>query len=470
MPSFLVEPGEYSCEWFVDGHRYPGELDVRGNRFPHLTIYDLPAPDGVIRLPSQEREYERLVGRLRTNHDVVLSDVGLHLWLPGRLTGGAAHAIIGLGVDQVADDRYDRVDIQISGLDEFFGTVPLRDWQWPKLPEEEQRYSVTVNPDAFFKWDEECDGVEIECGYDRSLPLNHFRFELAFAPSVTFRAPGGLAIADWMQQWLQPLLEIVSFATRSSQRVGWLRAASGTGRERVDGAIFGPGIAQTQYQAAADARLSTRPPIFTLVRPKGSLPSLLREWRTLRTGASAFLELYVTAQSDLPARARFLFLIQALEALHGSEAEVEDQASQARFKTRREEVIAEVERLGLNPRHKRFLRDKWAKRMPDDLARRLTELIRQLPAPVRDDLEHQDMSVILGRLNEDAPDERGFETLPERLRALRNQLSHGRRSYTDAELRPWLRAVETISEAHVLRLLGFVEDDITQALTKPQQT
>jgi hypothetical protein len=54
-----------------------------------------------------------------------------------------------------------------------------------------------------------------------------------------------------------------------------------------------------------------------------------------------------------------------------------------------------------------------------------------------------------------------FET---QVRVLRNRLSHGTHNYEDDALQPWVRALETICRAHLLRLLEFPEPAVEAAL------
>lgn len=49
----------------------------------------------------------------------------------------------------------------------------------------------------------------------------------------------------------------------------------------------------------------------------------------------------------------------------------------------------------------------------------------------------------------------GAKTLAAQLEKLRNQLSHGDRTYEESELLPWVRAAEVMCRAHLMRLLGF---------------
>src|SRR5205085_517626 len=114
-------------------------------------------------------------------------------------------------------------------------------------------------------------------------------------------------------------------------------------------------------------------PLFTLHALPLPLPQLVASWRDLRASANPFVELYglTLFQRDLPARARFLYLVQALEALHGYEHQAKDEERAEEFKKERLAVIAEAETAGLAAESVKFLRDKPL----DSLDRRLRELV-----------------------------------------------------------------------------------------------
>jgi hypothetical protein len=77
-----------------------------------------------------------------------------------------------------------------------------------------------------------------------------------------------------------------------------------------------------------------------------SLPDLVTKWRTLEQDGNPFMELFglTLRQADLPARARYLYLVQALEALHSYENRTEDEQAQAAFEQRRAEVLTRCQR------------------------------------------------------------------------------------------------------------------------------
>jgi hypothetical protein len=306
--------------------------------------------------------------------------------------------------------------------------------------------------------------MSVVCSYARQFPLHKYRFELAFAPVVEFVADNPLTLDEWVTRWLQPLVDVASLASGDPQRLAWLTVHSGTGREETSGVVFGGGIAQAPYRAGYDDewRRSGRRPLFTFATLPVQLPVLLRRWRRLGSGESPFVALYRLAllDPDLPLRARYLYLIQALEALHGHENRAKEEKAQRRFAADREQYIVEIERLGVDPSRVKFLKANWSNRKQISLASRLSDLVKRLPAPVRGRLQQPEMASIASELQT----EHQATVLHEQLGVLRNDLSHGRRSYPDADLRPWVECVDLICRAHLLRLLGFNDAAIVAAV------
>jgi hypothetical protein len=167
-------------------------------------------------------------------------------------------------------------------------------------------------------------------------------------------------------------------------------------------------------------------------------------------------------QPDLPPRARFLYLIQALEARHSFTTHAADAKAQRAFATRREQVVEAAARAGLALDDLRFLKAEWSKRRTDSLERRLLALLNELPPPVRQSTESDArLDPIRSQL---VAADANATTFQAQLRVLRNQLSHGDRNYPDYELEPWVAVVETICRAQLLALLGFPASNIEEAL------
>jgi hypothetical protein len=270
-----------------------------------------------------------------------------------------------------------------------------------------------------------------------------------------------------------PMLHLATLATRTPQRLSWLTVSTApvgaTGKERgrhPSGVVFGSGIDQLPYEAdyLEEWRKPENRPLFTLASIPVPLPALLRRWVAVEGDDNPFMELYGQAlrHGDLPQRARFLYLIQALEALHGYERAEADRQVQREFEVRRSEVIKDLETVQLPDGVLSFIRDNWSKHKLDNLDRRLRELIRLLPRGVRERLAPPAGGEVAARLAAG-----GEKDLPGQLRQLRNDLSHGSQNYEDRSLRAWVDIGETLCRAHALRLLGFDDEDVERGLAPP---
>lgn len=478
LPKLPTQPGEYAAEWFVDERAIPGELSLQPNRSPEARLFG----DVVPRDWSQGggfpegHTFDRIAGRLRSGQDVVLTDAHVSIWFIKRSLGSARHAVVGLHVAAVAGDAFHRARFQLTGLDLLFGVPPIKSVTWPGEGRArlEGEYAIETNPEAHQEWVDDEAGVTVECTYDLQFPLSsgHEHY-VAFAPVISIVSDEPLTVDRWVNEWAMPLLRLATLATRQPQVLSWLtvstapRAISHDEQGRsATGTVFGSGITQEPYEAEYrdEWRGRENRPLFTLATIPMSLPALVRTWRRLERDENPFMELFGLAlrRTDLPGRARYLYLVQALEALHSYEHSAEDEQAHARFERRRAEVLDVLAAVELPPGTLRFIKDGWSKRRPDSLDRRLRGLIDHLPEPIRVPLREGPAGDVLTPLTTDGP--QPVETL---LSRLRNDLSHGNRNYDDPSLRPWVSLVETMCRAHALRLLGFDDGAIIRGLAAP---
>ena len=473
FPKLSLEPGRFAAEWHVDGRPIAGELQTEANRPPQLILFDHGGDWSQGREIPEEHTYKRITGTLRSNEDVVLTDVTILIWVPGHGTGSARHAVVGLGIAGVTNDRYTAIELQITGAELLFGTQPIKSVAFPRdnATHLKGTFSAEGNPESSHHWEDGDGGLTIDCSYSVQSSLNDpFRHELIFAPIVRFTSANPLTLDEWVELYVTPLLRVASLATRAPQRLSWLRVeapaperqqAIGT---RLIGAVFGSGIDQAPYQAeyrSEEWHDPDRRPLFTLAGLPLSFLDVLRRWRELARGENPFVELYSQAmlRTDLPLRARYLYLIQALEGLHAYEHRDEEDESQQRFEVKRTAALDALTRSGVEADTIKFIRQKWSKRMIDSLDRRIGELVSALPDRVGETLAQPEIAGLAAELAA-----RGATTLGDQLRVLRNDLSHGVRNYDNATLRPWVQTAETLCRGHALRLLGFEPQHIEAAL------
>ncbi len=474
FPNPGFEPGEYALEWLVGkNRRFSGDVALAPRRRPKIDLYGRfrrprrnHAGQLVYSLPGAEVNVPRLVGQLRSNEEVVVIDAVLSEWFPERYQGFGRWAIVGLEVASVPGDRYGHVSFQISDADLWFGVAPIAKLNWPKPKSATKTYSATLDRAARRVWRDTWNGIIVDFGYLHSYSLNFYRFGLTFAPVFDLTSREPLTLDEWRDQWIAPLIDLASIATKRPQTLSWLTVHHGTGRTRVSGTVFTWGVHQSPYAAHFDNewRLnSERRPLFRLAELPVTPMKLVRNWRGLQAGDDPFVELYRAAlfQLDLPPRARYLHLIQALEARHSYANRDADAKAQLAFEARREQVVEAAAKAGLATNDLRFLKDEWSKRRSDSLERRLVPILNELPPRVRQTMESDThLDTIRKQLIADA----GATTFQAQLRVLRNQLSHGDRNYPDYDLAPWVAAIETLCRAQLLALLGFPSPAIEKAL------
>lgn len=478
FPKLAIAPGDYSVEWSLGDRWVPGEVELEPNRPPRIVVFgDIEERDwsrgGAF---PQEDEYDHLVGRLRSGQDIVVTDVHASTWLPRRVSGSGRHAVVGLNIGEVDGNAYSRIRFQLTDLDMFFGVAPIESVSWPQHPEEpgSHTYAVQVNPAADHEWLDDADDLRVTCSYDRRFTIsNAHRHEVAFAPVISIACRTPLTVDQWVDRWVMPALRVATLATRKLQRLSWMTVST-TGLDPTDeerfrspsGVVFGGGISQSPYEAEYldEWRLEENRPLFTLATIPMPLPALLTTWRALQSSDNPFMELYGQSlrHDDLPARARYLYLVQALEALHTYEHASEDSERDANFRQQREVALDDLSHRDLPSGALRLLRDTWPKWRMDSLDRRLRELIAQLPDGVQRRLTVPPDNTIARDF-----DTAGVPAMDSRLRSLRNDLSHGSRNYDDFDLRPWVAIVDSLCRAHALRLLGFASTDLERGLGAP---
>ena len=212
----------------------------------------------------------------------------------------------------------------------FFGIAPIERVTWPERSDatEEAVFTAKLNPGAHQVWEDDNHKVKFDCGYDTSYSFDQYHLGLVAAPVIDIYVQESLTLDQWREIWLDPMLSLAAYATKGPQSVSWLSVHSGEGRESRSGTVFSGGIDQIPYTSNYNVDWIRKPelrPLFTLNALPTALPQLVVTWRDLRTSDNPFVELYglTLFQRDLPARASFLYLVQALEALHGYEHQAE---------------------------------------------------------------------------------------------------------------------------------------------------
>jgi hypothetical protein len=465
FPRPVIESGHYDCVWFYRRRRYAGSVDLESRRWPQLHLYDDHSQEARVDFGAA-RQHSRLLGRLRNNMDVVVTNAGLFSWFPGQSIGRSGPALIGLGVAGVTEDRYDGLAVQMTGLDPFIGQPPVVSTRLPfrRTIGRTIEYGGTVRASGL-KWRDRTEGVIAYAGYDSTAPMSQHGISVVFAPMIYIDSPRSpLTYSEWVERWLVPLQGLVTFAGGSSARVTLLTLTSGGGTGQIRAAVFGGGISQEPYTAEPRERwlLDDDRSYVVLAGSRRSFPSLLHRWRDLLQGDNPFLSVYAYAleHRDQPDRAAFLMRIQALEALQGYEGRRRDAIEARKYSRTRERLMRDLNQQGVAPATIRQV-DRLVGRSPRaSLAGSFKQLLDKLPKEFITHLDHSSLRPLVRRLRKTRTFGNG---LHEELAAIRNGLSHGE-AYPAEELAAWLRPVDLICRASLLRLLGYNAVEISAAM------
>ncbi len=333
-PAMSIGPGSYNARFYLYGRVLSGIVELEGRKPVRFEVYD---PDGISR-PSdfpQESQVDRLAGHLWRNEDIILRHVQLSEIFPGRYTGIASYALVGLGIQDI-EDRLCSVEFQVEGLDEFFWTKPLQKYQWPRGSSSND-FSATMMEEAYTTWSS--GDLTITAGYPWKIEhLDGYGLSVSFAPVMTFESTNVLSPDEWLTEWLRTFLRLISFGTKGPRRPSWVVFSSRADEsgQSVRAQLYGLGITQeiNAAQRPTISDLGSRP-LFTRHDLPDQLQDLVKRWNELESSNNPFLELYrLASDADLPPRAHILYLVQALEGLHGFEHRAEDDRRQAATRKR----------------------------------------------------------------------------------------------------------------------------------------
>lgn len=447
VPNQAEGTESHSCEWFYQEQTFPGTVDLVPIRPPLGQLFGWLVP----RTPSmsfpQVLSSDVLWGRLRSNEDIALIDARLEIWFPDRAIVSAAAAIVGLNLRSGESLLFPAAEMQVTALPALIGTVPLKSYRFPtaeNMNPLEGSYEVEGNPQASLEWTSS--GVSAFCRYDlRVGGWDGFRFHVDTLPMVEVRAREGLGLLDYVKVWATPLVQLATFFTGRKQEItslALLRDRSehpdvdGRPRSRQRVKVYGSGLGQLVYKAERPDPSQPRP-MYVFAELPYDLPQLLERWRRLTTDIPQALRPYLNTlfMDNLPARARFLYLAQTLEAIHRS---LEDSTVYETHASMRDAVLKRTKELGLEKHLRTFLHERIDRHGGPSLRRRLEELIEALPNDLR---------------------EAAFaNSLPERVPEIRNDLAHGLKDYDQDELRPIDEAMKLVADSHLLRILGLAPE------------
>ena len=442
-PGLVVMPGVYPCAVeHPNGQRLAAELDLLAGHDPEGHVFDWPVEEhgGVRTLPQPTEQFPLIKCDLRAGWEVLLIDATVQALLPGQASLRASLAVAGHGLSADPGRFFPEASVQITQGHRLFGRTPLTKVTFPRtMPETGKvEFSVEVDRDANATYSS--GGTEMRCRYWIQGSLTDYRrFFVTTAPVIEIKDAASLTPGEWMTRHLRPLRELVILATLEPQTVAWAtlddeHEGASTEASTRSFQLYSRDIQQTPYAPAADLYQESRT-LFAFPELPYNPVELLRRWENLRTKHHAFIRPLMQGLTEqMNPRARFLFLVQALEGLH-SETFGEGPVPVAHHKAKRTEILRAVKDAGLDR--------KWADRWLDRRGRfSLAERLTQLRDAVRSDVERvADVDLVPGNIPE-----------------IRNKLSHGAEDYSWHDLRPAMRVMSAMGAAHVLRLLDLPTD------------
>ena len=446
FPGLVINPGSYPCVIeHPNGQRLAAELELGVSRNPQGQVFEWPIEerDGVRTLTQPAERFPLLKCDLRAGWEVLLVDADVQAWLPGLARLQASLAVVGHGLSADPNRSFREASAQVTEGHRLFGKAPLTKVTVPApMPETGKvEFSVEVDRDANVTYRDS--GTELRCRYWINGSLTDYRrFFVTTAPVFEISSATPLTPAEWMTSHLLPLRELVILATLEPQTVAWAtldeeyQGASAEGSTRSF-QLYSQDIQQTPLTPDVDAHKESRT-LFTFPQLPYSPVDLLRRWEELRTRYRGFIRPLMQGLTEqMNPRARFLFLVQALEGLH-TETVGEGPVPVEQHRARRKEILQTVKEAGLDETQL-----KWLNRWLDRNGRfSLEDRLKQLRDAVRLDVDRV----------------ANVDLIPGDIPNIRNRLSHGAEDYSWEILNPAMQIMSAIGVAHVLRMLDLPLD------------
>ncbi len=347
MPESALElkttPGNYRCTWLLSKPAdeecwySEGDIDLRASRQPYGGVYGR-APINFTRTPGggisygapQYFRYPVVHGQLLNGRNVALVDPVLRVMdadrSSGMFPGPNAHfdawaALVGRGIPRTSDILVDSGVVQISHLDTFAAKGPIEETRYSRNPfeDEDPRFEVKFQQASYQVWSD--DAAEVAVEYQISAAVHGgYHFGVTFSPTIRIELSEPIPFKEFFTSWVLPLHGLVSASTGRNEDITYwscsplLEGGDNEPPARRQFAIFNRWITQQPY--ASDNSLRDKHLSAIRLAEGDSLLHLLRRWQTLEAEQNPILNTYDihSLGPDQAPRARFLLLLQALEA------------------------------------------------------------------------------------------------------------------------------------------------------------
>ncbi|MDL9938871.1 hypothetical protein QSJ18_19160 [Gordonia sp. ABSL1-1] len=447
-----IEPGEYDCEWTINGKQVRGHVELRAGR-PPLGYARIELIDGAI--PGKRGQYAR---RYPTSRDVpvvrgYIDSQMKHVtffdvWLTAEFTERTrvAGAIALVSKEELADDIvFTAMTTQVTQIERFSGLPPIAS-NVRSSGGAPREFGITTT-EMKCEWP----GAEMSAtfyyGYRSSI--DPFILSVLFTPWIKFTASVAMDARAWLRQWCLPLVELISVATGARERAT-LVSLETTGDGKITASVFSNPVSQEPYYCA---RRSPDILAFTASDEDFSLVQALTRWNELHRAEHPLIVGYNTIAlgNDQHPQARLLLLLQWLEASYGFDHRTEFDAQQEKHTAERDSLLAKLRTMREDGT---LTRQEWklAKRVPRFAQPSLSEALSSY-FTLHSDL---DVESKLGKttLIREVTAAGEAENVTDALRVVRNGLSHGTATYAAHLLLQVVDELHPLVRAEYLRLLG----------------
>lgn len=190
----IIEVGDHACVWDVDGVPLSGSIKLLTERAPGGRIYDYPhtvelVEGGTVSASfPQKSTRELLRGTVRGKCEVAALGVMIRIVLPESGAGFIAETAL-CGTLPPEELTFSKIEFQVGGLTEVFGTAPVKETRWPE--------DLTVDGGEFaMKWNPAAWSTVVHDDYELDLNFhvtaknfNPYQFSVITKPVVSIEGP-----------------------------------------------------------------------------------------------------------------------------------------------------------------------------------------------------------------------------------------------------------------------------------------
>ncbi len=423
--------------------------------FPHITEQ---MKTGGAAFP-QYVDAPQLVGRMSNGGNVLLVNARVTYWFASQAMIDADAAVLTL-VDVSADEpaRFQKLEIQVGGLDAVAGTSPIKQTTFPKKGA--GTWSAELSEETSQTWTHEDASLTLDF-WGSFRTFDPYSFRMGFSPVLHAEFGEALPFLQLLDDWVQPIRKVVSIATGRPEPLTYLvlKLDGSDGHEHA-AQVFGVGVTQEPYESSLDEVRKVNSPL-RLKTDGVSLLDLVYRWQKMVAEHHPLVETYgaMLHARDQHPRSRFLLLLQAIEGTHGHETKASFVKRTKEHQASRSDLIAAVEGV-LDDKQLKFLDRNLGKLPPAGLTSALSWLAKRLPGTIYKRLDE----TALIKEAKSAPT-RATSTA-DALRIMRNDLAHGNKGYDAYQLHQVVKVLELMVRAHALQLLRCPDAVIERMLAR----